>query len=58
MRKKESNMPALIELFKDEALSLTGNTTDGQRQIFRIAATRGRDQEPAGPMAGARVRAG
>ncbi|WP_203417390.1 MULTISPECIES: hypothetical protein [Pseudomonas] len=56
MRKKESIKPAMIELFKAEALSLMG-TTNGQRRMFRIAATRGRDQEPAGPMAGARTRA-
>lgn len=57
MRKKESIKPAMIELFKAEALSLMGTTTNGQRRMFRIAATRGRDQEPAGPMAGARTRA-
>lgn len=54
MRKKEPIKPVLIELFKAEALSLMGGATNGQRRMFRIAATRGRDQEPAGAMAGAR----
>ena len=52
MRKGQSSKDALIATFSDEATRLMVPTPDWQRRMFRIAATTGRETEPAGPMAG------
>lgn len=57
MRKKESQKPAMIALFTAEAIRLMGGPTEGQRRMFRVGATVGRELEPAGVMAGARPHA-
>jgi hypothetical protein len=54
--KKKSQKPALVAFFNAEALRLIGGPTEGQRRMFRVATSRGRELEPTGLMAGASAR--
>lgn len=54
--KKDSQKPALVAFFNAEAVRLIGAPTEGQRRMFRVAATRGKELEPTGMMAGSRAR--
>ncbi len=54
--KKKSQKPTLIAFFNAEAIRLIGGPTEGQRRMFQVAATRGKELEPTGPMAGSHAR--
>lgn len=53
--KKQKAKPLMIAEYHAEALRLAGSVSASQRRFFKVAATYGKELEPDGLLAGARV---
>jgi len=52
MQKRKTHKYALIAKLSDEAVRLMTPTPEWQHNMFRVAATKGRENEPVGFLAG------
>jgi len=54
-RKKPKAKPLMIAEYHAEALRLAGNVSASQHRFFKVAAMYGKELEPDGLLAGARI---